>query len=351
MLLFIYLPDSLGNALDPRVSPVQRTFQLISPLSLGLALSTYRINLPVLVVFIRTYRVFLILFWVLAVGINIKDIVALYPTSLAAQAMTAMLGSLFFICVYQTFRLKRDLAMYFIQALIPVFAITRTVIAVTLFLPVMTLVPFAIVKRIQFMLFSTILGVSIFFLPQVQRKMFYSGSGTFSDVSLENRELATSGRLNMWERLVDYANDNPWFGHGTGQGETFSYNLSSLAYPHNDWLLTYTDYGLIGVAVYLGSNIVMMLDCWRQGLRAKTMIVKAFFWAGASTFIPFMLVMFTDNIMSYASYYGLLQYTIIGLAYGSLNTVKQRRKRKPLQKPGVTSGVSSTGGAITCEVI
>lgn len=350
ILLFAYLPESLGNPLDPRVSPIQRTFQLISPLSLGLALSTYRVKITMLSGFIRSFRWFLIVFWLLAVGINIKDIIALSPTSLAAQAMTAMLGSLFFICVYQTFKFKGDLLVYLVQALIPVFAITRTVIAVTLFMPVMTLVPFAMVKRIQFLLFSLVVGVSVFFLPQVQKKMFYSGSGKFSDVSLENKELATSGRLNMWERLLDYANDNPWFGHGTGQGETFSYSLSSLAYPHNDWLLTYTDYGLLGVNVYLVCNVLMMLACWRQGSKATKKIVKVFFWAGASSFIPFMLVMFTDNIMSYASYYGLLQYTIIGLAYGSLNTRKQRRKRKPLEKSGVTDRVSSKAGSLTGEL-
>ena len=327
-LLFAYLPESLGNALDVRVSPIQRTCQLLSPLSLGLALSTYTIRLSALVEFVRSFRVFLVFFWVLAVGMNINAIMALSPTALAPQAMTAMLGCLFFICFYQVFRFKADLFLYILLAMIPVFAITRTVIAVTLFMPAMTLVPVAIIKRVQFMVASSFLGVSIFFLPQVQRKMFYSGSGTLSDVSLENKELATSGRLNMWERLVDYANENPWFGHGTGQGETFSYSLSGLAYPHNDWLLTYTDYGFFGVAVYLVVNIMMMLDCWRQGFKAKKSIVKVFFWVGASSFIPFLLVMFTDNIMSYASYYGIIQYTIIGLAYGSLNARERRPKRK-----------------------
>ena len=350
MLLFIYLPESLGNPLDPRVSPIQRTFQLISPLSLGLALSTYRVKLTTLSGFIRSFRRFFIIFWLLAVSINIKDIIALSPTSLAAQAMTAMIGSLFFICIYQTFKFKGDLLVYLLQALIPVFAITRTVIAVTLFMPAMTLVPFSIVRRIQFLLFSLVVGVSVFFLPQVQKKMFYSGSGSFSDVSLENKELATSGRLNMWEKLLDYANDNPWFGHGTGQGETFSYSLSSLAYPHNDWLLTYTDYGLLGVIVYFLCNVLMMLACWWQASKATKKIVKAFFWAGASSFIPFMLVMFTDNIMSYASYYGLLQYTIIGLAYGSLNTRKQRRKRKPQDKIGMTNEISGNPDPLPGEL-
>jgi O-antigen ligase len=350
ILLFAYLPDSLGHSLDPRVSPIQRTFQLLSPLILGVALSTYTIRISILVKFIGVFRVLLVVFWLLTIGLNVNTIIALSPTGLAPQVMTAMLGCLFFICFYQAFGYKADLVIYIIMAMIPVLAITRTVIAVTLFMPTMTLVPIAIIKRVQFMLASFLLGVSIFFLPQVQKKMFYSGSGTFSDVSLENKELATSGRLKMWESLIDYANESPWFGHGTGQGETFAYNLSSLAYPHNDWLLTYTDYGLVGVAVYLVCNILIMLDCWRKGYRAKKKIVKVFFWVGASSFIPFLLVMFTDNIMSYASYYGLLQYTIIGLAYGSLNARKPSRRPKPVIKSGLTDEGSSNVGILGGEV-
>jgi O-antigen ligase len=210
----------------------------------------------------------------------------------------------------------------------PILAVTRTVIAVTLMLPNIVLVPLSLLQRFVIIGVSLLTGVSVFFLPQVQKKMFQSGSGQLNDLSFGNEELSTSGRAYLWDSLFAYAQRSPWFGYGTGQGETFCYKYTPVGYPHNDWLLTYTDYGAFGVIVFLLCNLWMMLDCWRHARKVRHPTVKLFFYAGASSFIPFMLVMFTDNIMVYASFFGILQYTIIGLAYGTLNTLKIRPKRK-----------------------
>ena len=40
--------------------------------------------------------------------------------------------------------------------------------------------------------------------------------------------------------------------------------------------------------------------------------------AGASAFIPFAILMYTDNILVYVSYFGNLQFAILGLGYGAL---------------------------------
>ena len=328
LLLISYLPQSLATPLDPRVSPVQRTCQLLAPIAVGIALSTYRIHLRQLGLFIRRFQSLLIVIWVLGVIMNFREVTSFSNTGLAAQAMTAMLGCVFFICRYFLFHRLGSLGMYAFMATMPVFAITRTVIAVTFTLPTMVLTPMPIIKRAAFIGGSMLAGLLIFSLPQVQRKMFNSGQGELSDISLENGDFATSGRSYVWEKLIAFANQKSWFGHGTGQGETFTYSFTPVGYPHNDWLLSYADYGWFGVGIYLLSNLWMMWDCWRHGHKVKSPTQKLFFYAGASSFIPFMLVMFTDNIMVYASFFGILQYTIIGLAYGTLNTLKKRPKRK-----------------------
>lgn len=338
LLLLGYLPESLSTPLDARVSPVQRTCQLLAPIAVGIALSTYRITWVQLSHFTDKFRRFLLILWLLAVITNLDAILSLSTTPLAPQAMTAMLGCVFFICRYFMYRNWRDLGMYAFMATMPVLAITRMVIANTLLLPVFMLVPISLTRRTTFLGLSMLAGVSTFFLPQVQKKMFSSGGGELNDVSLDNKDLATSGRSYIWENLLDFANKKPWFGHGTGQGETFTYSITTVGYPHNDWLLTYTDYGLFGVIIYLICNLWMMWDCWRHGHKAKSRSLKLFFFIGASSFIPYMTVMFTDNIMVYAPFYGILQYTIIGLAYGSLNPRKQRRKRKKKPAASVLEG-------------
>jgi O-antigen ligase len=327
-LLLLYLPGSLSNPLDSNVSPIQRSSQLVTPMIVAVALSTYRISPRLLIKFVRYFRIFLVLFWFLAIITHLEAILALGTTDLAGQAMTSMLGCTFFLCRYFLMRRYNDLVICVLMVTMPILAVTRTVIAVTLMLPNIVLVPLSLLQRFVIIGVSLLTGVSVFFLPQVQKKMFQSGSGQLNDLSFGNEELSTSGRAYLWDSLFAYAQRSPWFGYGTGQGETFCYKYTPVGYPHNDWLLTYTDYGAFGVIVFLLCNLWMMLDCWRHARKVRHPTVKLFFYAGASSFIPFMLVMFTDNIMVYASFFGILQYTIIGLAYGSLNTLKKRPKRK-----------------------
>ena len=40
--------------------------------------------------------------------------------------------------------------------------------------------------------------------------------------------------------------------------------------------------------------------------------------AGATSFIPYVVMMYSDNIMVYVSYFGNFQFAILGMAYGSL---------------------------------
>ena len=327
-LLLLYLPESLSNPLDSRVSPIQRSCQLVTPMIVAVALSTYRISPRQLIKFVRYFRIFLVLFWFLAIITHLEAILALGTTELAGQAMTSMLGCTFFLCRYFLMRRYNDLVIYVLMVTMPILAVTRTVIAVTLMLPNIVLVPLSLLQRFIIIGVSLLTAISVFFLPQIQKKMFHSGSGQLNDLSFENEELSTSGRAYLWDSLFVYAQRSPWFGNGTGQGENFCYKYTPVGYPHNDWLLTYTDYGAFGVIVFLVCNLWMIWDCWRHARKVRHPTVKLFFYAGASSFIPFMLVMFTDNIMVYASFFGILQYTIIGLAYGSLNSLKKRPKRK-----------------------
>jgi O-antigen ligase len=150
--------------------------------------------------------------------------------------------------------------------------------------------------------------------------MFYSGSGNIEDISFENKDFATSGRSELWDYLYADANERPLLGHGTGMAETATYQITNgnSGYPHNDWLLTYYDFGIIGVVIFFLSNVAMIYDCIKSSRKTRSQTIKFFFLCIASTFIPFMLLMYTDNIMVYTSFFGNIQYLIVGLAYGAL---------------------------------
>jgi hypothetical protein len=326
ILLLLYLVASDKGALDSRVSALQRSIQLLSPLAVGLAASTYRPSKVLLedcVIWLRRFAY--VLFASLIVS-SFSEIVVGGVTGLAAQTMTCMLLSVFFIVRYHIFNEKKDFFAYLIMAASPVLALTRTVIAATLFNLPFSFAPISAVKRISFAILVTISAILIFNLPQVQKKMFYSGEGELSAIGTDNPDFRTTGRGALWDKLLAEVSDSPWVGHGTGAGETSTYMVSLVGYPHNDWLLTYYDYSILGVTIYFVSNILMMMHCLIAARRTKTPQLKFFFLAGASTFIPFMLVMYTDNIMVYASYFGMLQYVLIGLAYGALAAEREAGK-------------------------
>jgi F0F1-type ATP synthase assembly protein I len=80
-----------------------------------------------------------------------------------------------------------------------------------------------------------------------------------------------------------------------------------------------------------------MIHCIRSARQSNEPQTKLFFLAGASTFVPFMLVMFTDNIMVYASFFGMLQYLLIGLAYGALAAERDATKALRLRSISMPS--------------
>ena len=318
ILLLLYLLASYDATLDPRVSPAQRTMQVLSPLVVALAASTYRPDVAVLEECVIWLRRFAVLLFVSLIGSSFTLVMQGNVTGLAAQVTTSMLLSVFFVVRYFIFKEKKDVVLYLMMAASPVLAITRTVIAATLFNVPFSFAPIGKIKRIILVGLVAVIGVGIFYMPQVQRKMFYSGGGAISEIDKENTNFATTGRGAILDILLADVSDSPWVGHGTGAAETLTYAVSRVGYPHNDWLLTYYDYSILGVVVYLFSNILMVMHCIKSARKSNKAQTKLFFLAGASTFVPFMLVMFTDNIMVYASFFGILQYLLIGLAYGAL---------------------------------
>lgn len=310
LLLILYLSISDRSLLDPRVIPLQRTLQLLAPLVVAMAASTCRPSPDVVRECIGFLRRFTVL---LAIALLFSGVYGA-----AAQVMTCLLLGLVFVNRYFMFRDRRDLQVYLLLSVIPVLAVTRMVTLNMLLCVPMSFARLGIAKRALFIGLFVVVGLAVFQLPQIQKKMFFSGGGEISDISLNNPDFATSGRSFIWEVLWAKAQQSPWLGHGTGAGETMTYSITPVGYPHNDWLLTFVDYGWLGVGIFLLCNLLMMFRCLAASRKTREPETRFLFIAGASSFPPFFIVMFTDNIMVYASYFGILQYVLIGLAFGAL---------------------------------
>ncbi|MFA6062359.1 MAG: O-antigen ligase family protein [Gallionella sp.] len=325
LLLIIHMLTLDYALLDFRVSPLQRTTQVLSPLAIGVAVSTYRPSQAMLEKFFSVLQLFayLVIGLIAFTGRNMF----LTPdfSGFAAQNMTVLLLCVFFANRYLLFREMRDLQLWFVLACIPVISVTRMVIAVTLLTFPLAFSPMSITRRLVFILLMMVAGLGIFQLPIVQEKMFFSGHGELSDIG-HSDDFATSGRSAIWEVLYEEAQKELLTGHGTGAAETITYSFTPVGYPHNDWLLTFYDYGILGVVIYVLCLILTIWHGFRAQIASHHMATRLLMLAGVSAFIPFMIVMYTDNIMVYASFFGMLHYTFLGLGYGALK-VEQDVKR------------------------
>ena len=310
MIVFSYYLNSDYPAL-------QRSVQILCPVVIGMAVSTYRYeeqNMERILQILKYFAICLYVIIVFRLGILFTGI--LPPTTgLAGHSMTAILFNIIFATSY-SFGNKIDLRWWWFMATVPVIAVTRTAIAVIgLTLP-LSWGPMKFSRRIILILIIIILGFMLFHSPRIQQKSFRSGEGEMSDVL--SKDFSDNARFFMWKNFDEQIKRKPWFGYGTGAGEKFVRQITNdqSGYPHNDWRLTLYDHGIFGTAIYVLCILGMMVHAYRQSKKALDKS-RLFFLAGASSFIPFMLLMYTDNIMVYVSFFGNLQFTLLGVAYGA----------------------------------
>jgi hypothetical protein len=328
VLLFGFLALVDPTLIDPRVIPYQRTVQVLSPLFVGMAVSTWRPCDADLDAFLATCRRLSYLILVtsgLMTGVLLTGVLPSI-TGLAPQAITVTLLCSLFVSSYAIRRSPGDLLCWCLLACVPVIALTRTAIVAAFCTFPSTLSPLPISRRLVAVVLIAVAGVAIFNTERVQKKMFFSGKGSVQDISERNDDFATSGRRSMWTKMSAAVDEEFMTGHGTGMGESFTYNFTgSIAYPHNDWLLTMYDYGLVGVIVYLICILLTMLHAFQQGRENPHQAINILLLTGAAGYIPFAIMMFTDNIMVYAAYFGNLHYIFLGVAYGALQVKNEAR--------------------------
>jgi len=310
----------------------QRSVMILCPLIIGVAISKFRLDEHDLEFFFKLCRLMALSLIVLVLAKTRVFLTGVLPftTGLAPEVMTAAILCIIFATKY-AFGTKRDLGIWAALAVIPVIAVTRMgMIASAISLP-FTLAPLILKKRILFAVVIIIIGINMFYTERIQRKMFYSGEGTIREARWDNPDFATSGRRVIWDSLWKDIEESPWFGHGANSSEEVVSSIApGLTHPHNDWLRLIHDYGYTGAAVFCLTIIAQLTHMWTRAHRA-TGHNRNLFYAGASSMLIFGLFMFSDNIILYASFFGNLQFTILGLAYGSY---QPRAENLQSAKPG-----------------
>lgn len=317
-----------GYYLNSEFPVLQRSVQLLCPILIGSVVSTYRYkdeHINRLLQLIKYLSISLIVIILFRLGVPFTGV--LPPTTgLAGQAMSAILFCTIFATKY-SLGSKNDLKLWWLMASIPFIAVTRTAIAVSGLTLALSWGPMRISRRILLVIIIIILGFVLFNTPRLQKKTFKSGEGEMSDVM--SKDFSDNARFYMWKNFDEQIKRKPWFGYGAGSGEKFVRQITNGAsgYPHNDWRLTLYDYGIFGTSIYVLCIVFVMFHAYRRSKRSIGES-RLLFLAGASSFIPFMLLMYTDNIMVYVSFFGNLQFTLLGIAYGAQSTVEPSSQKK-----------------------
>jgi teichuronic acid biosynthesis protein TuaE len=103
----------------------------------------------------------------------------------------------------------------------------------------------------------------------------------------------TSGRLEAWAFFFQQANQNPWFGRGLGAGTVLNQGQvnSSFRVPHNEYLRTYVDGGIIGTILVIGAFILLFHEILSK-IRPKSRLYLM------SLILGFLIYSFFDNTLS-----------------------------------------------------
>jgi hypothetical protein len=327
----------------------QSTAQILCSVLVGLAASTYTITPSVLKQVNRWLRwsfyAYVVFFVVRVLPWTLSDI---ENSGFAAGAITALFFQAYFLCRFLCQgRNWPDLIHYFAALAIPVVSTNRGPILGSLALVLLVAAPLSLLKRIIIAVVAVGIGLAAFYTPRVQYKMFYSGHGTLADLRLDNPDLNTSGRSTMREMLDDGLARRRWVGHGANAAAAELLSAGAVTHElHNDWLRVRYNYGYLGVALFAVTMALQLgLAYWRSQRASPE--ARVLLCAAASCFVPFAVVMFTDNILVYCQFFTIPHFLCLGFGYAasrpmaSTNPTRRRSQRRaaPRRQPS-RSGIA-----------
>lgn len=315
---------------------LQRSVMILTPLVVGMAVSTIHVVPSVIDRTSQWLNRYLVVFMIgvgLATGLLTTGQLA-ERTGFAAGSITASLLAAWYAGRYATFSSRRDLYRWALLATVPVLANARTgMLAVAITLP-LTLVPWPLAKRLMSIAVLVGAGLLVFQMDRIQSKMFFSGQGTLEDAFMgvadllsgeaSTSDFATSGRLLMAQALKWGLQDHYWFGLGANASQEVTMAIGRIEHPHNDWLRLQYDYGTLGMTLFALTLMGMVWHAWALARRLPPE-TALYLYVGAGAFVPMAILMFTDNVILYAAWFGNLHFALLGLGYAAARDLPRAR--------------------------
>lgn len=165
---------------------------------------------------------------------------------------------------------------------------------------------------------------ALFYIPSVKSKMYFRPDEvTMTDFltgNVDENNINTSGRNEMWKKVSPFYEDHPLIGSGTGRVQKYFYTeiigFGRGGQLHNDLLLIKCDNGLIGLALFLASYIAILFHCVDIYHKSRNDWTKmCVLTAGASLF-GMLVTLYSDNTVSYSLATLGIPWAFYGMALG-----------------------------------
>lgn len=298
---------------------LQSTIMMLSPIFIGIAVSGFDYSeitatdiLGVFRKFTTVFIVFSFTFWILKFG-------RFGFMTNAALVMTANILAAVAISDFYTYYKVKDLVKFGLLLLIPVLAVTRMAIFMSLLLIPLSFIRIRPQVRILTILVSIFIGSAVFFSVPVQEKMFYTGEGTIKDLSWGNKNFRSSGRSMINDILLsDMKSFNRYI--GKGPREDVKLLKRKLNFPaietHNDYLSTRYNYGYLGLGLFIAYNLYYFWAIFRMHRKITDYDLHILTASILVTFVTFGGFLYSDNVIRYNIYFTNIHFTLMGMVFG-----------------------------------
>jgi O-antigen ligase len=311
---------SASALLSEHANALHRTLIILTPLLVGIATSTLTVDSTR----IAGLRSAIVVFAISAAAIiTIK--IAMSDQSdrhlfLAPESATMVLLAWVAVHVWIFYRSKVAIAIWIIAVAVPVISVSRAASLVALCSLVFFLAPVHRRARILGLLAGLLVGAAAVFTGGFLDKS--GGAGlSLSDIASDPTIIQTSGRTAAWSLLAERIPMSPWVGHGANASQTvLTQHMYFFDHPHNDWLRLLYDYGVLGLSFFLLGGFRQISALLAIPRTAPEVDIAFLSYSAASLFVPYFLLMVTDNVLLYVAYFGNIHFFLIGCAFAARRT-------------------------------
>jgi len=244
-----------------------------------------------------------------------------FTPNLAAMPMIFSVAISLFMGLFFLTRRWIFLLYTVILFLAPIIEVTRMGIAAISVILIFHFANQSIKSKLIFAGLGLLAFIIVFSSESFQSKTFYSGTGKITDITLdyyENPDLRSSGRIS-WKKLLEPGLEKePLWGNGPRADNAYLTKITKMrgGEAHNDYLSVRFNYGSIGLILlmfgFVGTFMSLYIECRKF---ANNFLIWLLATSALTLFIPFMMFMYTDNILKYTVFFPNYFFAIIGIVY------------------------------------